>query len=657
MRQAEAPVDLEKEDLRRIGSIAALYLKMRPWANLPTEPGDSPADWAVYVMQAKHSPRNTGHAGCLKTTLESLIIRHRLPEIGALLPEVDEKIAYLDGSYQDRLVLNLFSMMIIFNAVQSERKDQDYFFHPRQRRALIELVSNLRQASFFGGAFFTAAQIRKAVETAEQFLKERKVPVSAEDEILLRDAIKLGHLAERNQIKQCASLFREVPLYVQNFPWRAGREWSLDLKDTDPVCTDSRMILALQKLLQPVVDAPVSLQRMYESGHFAQIGIVERSKGMMDQDLSAESISHRPQGQKLAGDADTGKDIEGPSKLRSVISGNHDSWIQQVSTASGFTETGIAEPLAETQLVSTASAKLSYLIDQIVKYQESEQIIIFYEHENVAYYLAGVLEILQIQHLIYAKSLTVNRRAQYVATFNSNSKFRVLLMDITQAAFGLDMRSASRIYFINPVLNPQVEAQAIGRARRISSMVEQQQQQQQQPEPHGTKRRVTVETLVLRDSVEEVIVRRRREMTQAEQWKCRHSILDDKPIYEWILRARILPLPDEDELGGVGPPQMARLETPQVLFGRRFGRSLAHPDEDLVVLEASPTAEKRRRHGIVVLQSGKGVGTGAGRGTMMMGEMDRERTTHAPKADRGLYDGSPPPRKRVRVRFADDDEE
>jgi hypothetical protein len=162
-------------------------------------------------------------------------------------------------------------------------------------------------------------------------------------------------------------------------------------------------------------------------------------------------------------------------------------------------------------------------------------------------------------------------------------------MDITQAAFGLDMRSASRIYFINPVLDPQVEAQAIGRARRIS---------QQKP--------VTVETLVLRDSLEEVIVRRKGEMTQAEQRKCR-SILDDRPIYEWILNARIVPL-SEAEKSASGPDQTAMLQTPQFIFGRGFGR-VDHPDQDLVtdtgageiapgfkaaIAETDPSSSKKR---------------------------------------------------------------
>ncbi|KAK4247410.1 P-loop containing nucleoside triphosphate hydrolase protein [Corynascus novoguineensis] len=634
-RQVETSPDLEKEDLRRIGSIATLYLRMRPWANQWFEVGDSPADWAIYVMQPKHSARSIGRVDCLRATLESLIIRHRLSEVGDLLPSVDEKIVYLDGCYQDRLALNLFSMMIIFNAVQSQRTDQDYFFHPRQRKALLELVQNLKQASFFGGSFFSPDQIRKAIDTAEDFLREGKVQISAEDEVLLRDAITLGRVAERNDIKRCANLFREVPLYVRNFPGNAGREWSLDLKDSDPVCTDSRMISALQRFLQPLVDAPASLQFMFDTGRFAARGWEERSKGIEEQGGPENNTRPKP----LAGNTQLGQDSSTPSKRRSAIL---TSVLPKDEATPDHVEdhgTGIAAPIAQTQLISTASAKLSYLIDQIVKYKDLEQILVFYENDNVAYYLAGVLEVLQIQHLIYAKGLTPERRAQYVATFNHNPKFRVLVMDISQAAFGLDMQSASRIYFLTPVLNPQVEAQAVGRARRIS---------QRKP--------VSVETLVLRGSVEEVIVRRRGEMTQAEMWKCR-SILDDRPIYDWILNAKILPLSSpsldrtgegregerEGERGSVisGEEQMARLEVPQFLFGRGFGRELSHPDQDLVAVSESPP--KAKKNGMVVIPA-KGVKRSSSGGDIS-------------SVDTGGYDGDAAAKKKTRVRFAGPDDE
>lgn len=181
-----------------------------------------------------------------------------------------------------------------------------------------------------------------------------------------------------------------------------------------------------------------------------------------------------------------------------------------------------------------------------------------------------------MKHLIYSRvGLTTERRAQYIATFTENPKFRVLLMDISQAAFGLDMRTASRIYFMSPVLNPQVQAQAIGRARRIS---------QQKP--------VTVETLVLKDSIEEVMIERRHTLSQAEHHRIK-SILDDKLLYDWILNTRIIPMPPMVAGAESAVSQTARLDVPQFVFGRDFGRD-QHPDEDLVLGGPTKSAQSHR---------------------------------------------------------------
>lgn len=141
-------------------------------------------------------------------------------------------------------------------------------------------------------------------------------------------------------------------------------------------------------------------------------------------------------------------------------------------------------------------------------------------------------------------------------------------MDLSQAAFGLDMREASRIYFITPVLNPQVEAQAIGRVRRI----------------HQNKP-VFVETLVLKNSIDEVILERKQHMTQAEHRQAK-SILDIRPIYNWIKNTKISALPEcaADDLS-----QMAPLKIPQNVFGKGFGRR-SHPDEGLFP-DATPEAQ------------------------------------------------------------------
>ncbi|KAI0969947.1 SNF2 family N-terminal domain-containing protein [Xylaria arbuscula] len=563
--QDEVAQKQEREDLQRIGNLTAKYLNVRPWANGKNEVGDSVADWSSYV-------RLNTRKDCLVNTLNSLVVRHRLRDISTLLPPVDERVVVLDGSFQDQLSLNLFSMMIIFNSVQSQRTDMDYFFHERQRKNLTQLVKNLRQASFFGGVFFSAEDISKAVNTAEEFLAKKAIPISSEDEDLLRQAIEFGKKAAQNRLKDVSNRFHSMPIYVQDFPGGRGKSWSLDDEETGDglVCTDAGLIHSLQQFLNPCIDAPTSLQLMINSGSLDQQGIAERSQALAAASDTSEGVtSQAMQTTALAGNTALGGDYHTAPKSKDIQDSSSNGLEQYPQTRMDIlNQIEVAKPLAKTRIISTVSAKLSYLIDAIIKYQDDEQILIFYDNDNVAFYLAGVLEILQIQHLIYSRvGLSAERRAQYVATFTNSPKFRVLLMDISQAAFGLDMRSASRIYFISPVLNPQVVAQAIGRARRIS---------QQKP--------VSVETLVLRNSIEEVMINRREHMTQAEHSRIK-NVLDDRKIKEWIRNPKIYPMLDAKE----DVEQTALLSSPQYVFGRGFGRASLHPDDGLV--NASPKAK------------------------------------------------------------------
>ncbi|KAM0427570.1 hypothetical protein ACHAPT_007531 [Fusarium lateritium] len=552
---------MEKRDLERIGSLTAIYLKARPWANKIVDAGDTVAKWQVYLMLPKHTSTGRGRWDCLKATLNSLIIRHQFTVVGDLLPPVDHKVVVLDGSYQDQLSVNVFSMMIIFNSVQSQRTDMDYFFHSKQRESLNELVRNLQQACFFGGSFFSRDMISKAVNTAEDFLRNEKVPISFEDRHLLEQAIRVGYVAMENNVRTLSNQFHELPVCVNGFPHNLGGAWSLDGDMGDTMCSSSSMLLALQKLVYKSASKPEELNSLL-NGRLIQEGIFERRR-MLTMQVEESLKQAKGKSQTLAGNTKLGND----SHRATQTPGAKALKPEEVAAADGA-----LGPLEAARITSTASSKLSYLIDSIIRYQEGEKIVIFYENENAAWYLASVLETLQIQHLIYARGLTNKRKGQYVKTFHVNPDFRVLLMDITQAAFGLDIRVASRIYFISPVLNPQVEAQAIGRARRIS---------QQKP--------VSVETLVLRNSIEEIIIERKQHMTQAEHDAAK-TILQVERIYNWIKDARIIPLPNGKTST---ESQMAPLLTPQYVFGRGFGRTM-HPDDGLV-LDDSPT---RRRDGV-----------------------------------------------------------
>lgn len=201
-------------------------------------------------------------------------------------------------------------------------------------------------------------------------------------------------------------------------------------------------------------------------------------------------------------------------------------------------------------------------------------------------------------------------------------------MDLSQAAFGLDMREASRIYFINPVLNPQVEAQAIGRARRVSQ-----------------KKPVSVETLVLKGSIDEVILERKEHMTQAEHRQVK-SILDIRPIFNWIKNASIEPLATcraEDS----AVRQMARLDAAYHVFGRGFGKTL-HPDDGLVL--DSPTRGRERVHDA----GGRSSSSPAAEGSMKRSYQDGPGSPKAPPPGRAADSGEQRVAERParRVRFA-----
>jgi SNF2 family DNA or RNA helicase len=609
----------ERKDIEKLGNIATLFLKIRPWANSPDD--QDAASWSQYVMQPRHGSKSRGNTDCLRKTLEGMIIRHRPEDVvkDVTLPPLHHDFVYLDGSIQNKLSLNTFAMMIITNAVTSERKDADYFFHSRQRKNLQQLVSNLRQGSFFWSGFETE-HIQSTVNNAKKFLEERKVPVTAEDEGLLLQAIKIGEIVLVNNISQLIGSSHEMPMYIENH-WdeEVRKAWALDRDIRNPTLMGATLVHNAQRLVQSQLYKTDPMEGLIEAGNKNMQAAFEphnirpppdplptrRSKSLKR--LRPAEVPPELAGGVTVGDGSSPRKKSRASATRSpglgekvndIISHTLDplsglslangdgqpradeiprksvvlplkSALKQSSKADLAGTLDPNSPLASTFIVSTASVKLSYLMDRIVVHHASEKIIVFYESDNVAYYIAQGLECLGIKHLIYAKSLHSSRRSKYVVTFNQTDVFRVLLMDVSQAAFGLDLSSASRVFFVNPVFSPQVEAQAVKRAHRI-----------------GQGRPVYVETLVLKGSIEEIIVQRRKDMSEQEHQKCK-TILDDQTMYDWIQNVRFLDVPSKSV---PGPEQMAALEHKQPLF--RAGISVggvADPDADLV---GDPTPKK-----------------------------------------------------------------
>jgi hypothetical protein len=195
----------------------------------------------------------------------------------------------------------------------------------------------------------------------------------------------------------------------------------------------------------------------------------------------------------------------------------------------------------------------------------TEKIIIFYDGDNAAFYIAQCLEMLYINHRIYARTLDNVKRSEYVALFNQDTDVRVLLIDVACGALGLNLNAASVVLIVNPINRPGLEAQAIKRAHRI-----------------GQDKRVTVETLVLENTIEHSIFNHAKKMSRAQHLEAK-ELEDDAGIVEIIQNAQILPIAPEEEKG---EGMFAKLKAPQQVFGRperhkyhRFGVAEAKPDK------------------------------------------------------------------------------
>lgn len=202
-----------------------------------------------------------------------------------------------------------------------------------------------------------------------------------------------------------------------------------------------------------------------------------------------------------------------------------------------------------------------------------EKILIFYDADNAAWYISQVLDLFHVKHLIYARHLNVEQRSKYIVAFDTDSSIRVLLMDISHGAWGLNINKASRVFFLNPPCVPHTEAQAIKRAHRIGQM-----------------RPVHVETLVLEGTVEEAIFRRSKAMTREEHDSAGKEISNDSGVARIIQDARSIPLPKVGDGGRL--EQMAPLSVPLQVFGREGRHDVKIKDIDA---EEGPVKQRPKK--------------------------------------------------------------
>lgn len=608
--------------VKSLGALASNFLRIKPWYS--SDPADKLAVWEEYIYRHEDARRRTysGFSTCLRRTLEAMVVKTQPEDVerDIELPPLVHRVVTLEPSLYDKLTANLFTLVLTANAITSERTDADYLFHRNSQKARYQLIYNLRQSAFFWTGF-SEADVLASLKNSEGYLEKDGTGCSIEDRQLLTETLACAHTILSSSGWKALSSSHELGLFVDQWPGESAEFWAFDESRT-PMLTGVSQLLEAQKHVnerfadddpgEGLGGAGIRAMAALRAEAAESTASSPRDKGpiLTKSGIPSSSINGEPiLRRRVSLTSKAPPKSPGPGKVAqsktikkaqptvkhhfNVVKPQQDHIKTQPSLVKSAKrhfdeicdmhatfskkrrlEKG-AQDLApscrssyvETNVIGTTSAKLSYLVSQILRYYKDEKILVFYDGDNVAYYIAQMLELLHIKHEIYAKSLAAALKSEYVVRFDQEAQDRVLLMDVKQAAFGLNLSSASRIYFVNPVCRPNVEAQAIKRAHRI-----------------GQTKKVVVETLVLRGTIEEKMLERAKRMTRTEHLDAK-VLEDDGGIRKIIQSARILPVAD-DQTQGYG--QVARLEQPQQLWYRP-GWS------DAVGGEAARNARARRR--------------------------------------------------------------
>ncbi|ODV88668.1 hypothetical protein CANCADRAFT_3315 [Tortispora caseinolytica NRRL Y-17796] len=474
--------NLEKQDLRHLGHIVRIFLKMEPWTSTKNM-------WTDYITRPiaseRKAPVNDTHGmhwTILNNVLHQIIVRHQPKDALAqvCLPELFTKTVFLEASYHNRLSLNLFAAALATNAVTSERSDQDYMFHPSNRGRLRRLVNNLLRVTFSWSGF-TLDEVRQMVNVARQVKDKHRDKYSANDLELLDKAVQAGEAAISDPEWLAFVSLHEIGFYITGVP----RNLKDILEVSDPLDDGTRVyggnqLVTLQrsaeKLLSEGNDA-VDLDDIFTLNQTVYDKVRE-DHARMEQQSRKRSKNTEKLHEKEVGVPDHLFQLTKP--------------FDEQHKNSDMTNTETLEKLQNITLLGTSSGRMSYLISGILQHMSEEKILVFYQDNGAMHHISEALEIVRVEHFIYTADIPLDVRTQCLIQFNTEEMPRVLLMDVRMAARGLHLAAASRIYFITPVWLPDVEAQAVKRAHRI-----------------GQKREVHVETLVMKGTLENAIVERR----------------------------------------------------------------------------------------------------------------------------------------------------
>ncbi|KAG0023893.1 hypothetical protein BGZ80_007424 [Entomortierella chlamydospora] len=524
----EAPVS-DKGDLDRLSTLMRLFLHIQPYYEQKTLFSTA----LVKPLREHHSISTGSCSPSDEWSLESLSsiarLRHLMDRImvrnkpedvinDVKLPPLYERIVGLDLEFFQVLTINCYVGIIQANAVLSEREDQDYFFHPSNRKHLSRVIENLKDGCFWNpaGKDFQST-LRNTLDNVRQAIqKHRSTPGGKypEDDFQLLVDIR-NHLndALMNDEWRAIQKTQEVGYYCGNLPMAVQQAHALIPSDEVPpvfmwtretaaegsrreasVTGDSENVCVM--LANQITNLRSEMQKILQTEEPEYIPTRRISNPQPLQGNHPIIIDLDPL--RVEENTPASQSSEASNVIPPSVARNGETLLDR---AQELKSTMTREQMSKATIICSTSSKLNYIASQILRHQKSEKAIVFCQGQTTLYYIHEYLTLAKVRCLMYhTHGMTKKERSNNIMTFNTSENVSAIIMDIKHGAHGIDLSSASRVYFVSPVWQTGTMRQAVKRAHRI-----------------GQTRPVYVETLVIKDSLEEAIMNRRKEIDDREE--------------------------------------------------------------------------------------------------------------------------------------------
>ncbi|KAJ3130364.1 hypothetical protein HK098_002593 [Nowakowskiella sp. JEL0407] len=129
----------------------------------------------------------------LKKLLNRVMVKNHQNDIekDVSLPELHERVVRVEMNSFQRMIHNCIIAFFVVNSVLSERKDQDYLFHPSNKKSLYVAVDNLQASCFWFGSQQTTSLtvLQNAIDViADEYSDLNTRQFTESDKLLLETA-------------------------------------------------------------------------------------------------------------------------------------------------------------------------------------------------------------------------------------------------------------------------------------------------------------------------------------------------------------------------------------------------------------------------------------------------------------------------------------